>query len=345
MSRRSKLSILLPTYNGQRFLCPQVDSILSQTAQDCEVLVIDDGSTDGTRDIADGYARQDSRIRVVPASGNIGHKLRLRQLISLAAGDFIAIADQDDVWLPDRNERLLDAIGDKAIAFGRSQLIDAEGRYLGSSLLEESGVDAHTAGFLQTRFRPLGSAHAAIIRRAWLDAATLYGYSPFDWMFGLEAMRSSGLIYDDEAIVLHRIHGANQSNGDAHISGGWRATLRRLNNSLKRERPHRFSFMLAADQLSRSLVIDGEARTRMHHVAAACRYGWFHPLDLKSARGKRLERVLRELLDGLASSAQDKAVFHEQLRAMLDGPLSPKRVLGGVVGLVTSRVADRRQPA
>src|SRR4051812_45980480 len=109
---RPAVSILLPTWNGAVFLAEQLDSILEQTLADFELLVVDDGSTDGTAEIAARYAERDGRVRLLPATGNRGQKARLLELLAEARAPLLAFSDQDDVWDAGKLEALAGGLGD-----------------------------------------------------------------------------------------------------------------------------------------------------------------------------------------------------------------------------------------
>lgn len=329
MSSATSLTVILPTYNGARFLRPQVESILSQTRQDFELLVVDDGSADETVSIVDDYARRDRRVRRIPSRGNLGQRARLRQLVEAATTQYVAFADQDDLWHPERNALLLDAIGGRALAFGRSQLMDDASRDLGGSILEELGVDAHRAGPLRSLFNPLVSAHAALARREWIDVAAFSGWTPFDWRLGVEALLSDGLAYVDDAIVHHRIHGANQSNGGV-VRARKRLSLYQLRESTSFVRFDRLSFLLLADQLGRSTALSSDARRAFHRAADACRYTWYQPLSFRPGGGGRLERDLRASLDRFAGSAEDLVYFHKRVRSLTRPQIAPVNIAGAV---------------
>jgi GT2 family glycosyltransferase len=96
-----ELSVVMPVYNGAKYLAAALDSILSQTFSTFELLVMDDGSTDETPAILAGYAARDSRIRVFcrPRQGQIATR---NELLRLASSDIVACADADDICLPDR---------------------------------------------------------------------------------------------------------------------------------------------------------------------------------------------------------------------------------------------------
>lgn len=100
MKDAPKVTVLMPVYNGEKYVKEAMDSILNQTFSDFEFLVIDDGSTDQTFDIVDSY--KDERIRTVRWSQNMGLVHSLNCGIEMARGEYIARMDCDDISMPDR---------------------------------------------------------------------------------------------------------------------------------------------------------------------------------------------------------------------------------------------------
>lgn len=92
------VSIVMCTYNGEQFLREQLDSILAQTYPIHELIIQDDCSTDHTADIVREYARQYPFIRFHANISNLGFNRNFQDALSKAEGDYIAIADQDDIW-------------------------------------------------------------------------------------------------------------------------------------------------------------------------------------------------------------------------------------------------------
>lgn len=99
-----KLSVALCTYNGSKYLRKQLDSILSQTYAPDEIIIVDDCSTDNTRNILSEYALANSKIKIYFNEKNLGSNLTFRKAIYLAQGDFIALCDQDDIWFNNKLE-------------------------------------------------------------------------------------------------------------------------------------------------------------------------------------------------------------------------------------------------
>lgn len=96
-----RISVVLPTYNRARVLRRAIDSVLNQTFQDLELIVVDDGSTDGTNAILKSYS---DRIRVVVLNNNVG-PCRARNVgIQASSGELVAFQDSDDEWLPNKLE-------------------------------------------------------------------------------------------------------------------------------------------------------------------------------------------------------------------------------------------------
>jgi glycosyltransferase involved in cell wall biosynthesis len=98
------VSVLMPVYNGARYLAEAVESILAQTYRDFEFVIVDDGSTDRSPTMLDEYARRDSRVRIV-RRGNTGIVGALNDAIADSKAPLIARMDADDVSLPDRLEK------------------------------------------------------------------------------------------------------------------------------------------------------------------------------------------------------------------------------------------------
>lgn len=94
------VEILMATYNGERYVAEQIDSILSQSHQNIYLKIRDDGSKDNTRPILAEYARKyASKIEVLPSHANVGVKSNFSCLIESSQANYVMFADQDDVWL------------------------------------------------------------------------------------------------------------------------------------------------------------------------------------------------------------------------------------------------------
>lgn len=102
MNSFPRLSVLMSVYNGDNYLEESIDSILSQTFEDYEFIIIDDGSTDSTSSILSSYAKKDMRIKVITNQHNIGLIPSLNKGLYIASSNLIARMDADDIAIPER---------------------------------------------------------------------------------------------------------------------------------------------------------------------------------------------------------------------------------------------------
>lgn len=103
-----KISVIMACYNGERYLAEAIGSIRAQTLKDFELIVVDDGSTDRSLEIAEGQARQDARIRVIRSEINRGISATRNKGIREARAEWVAMMDCDDFSHPDRLQKQMD---------------------------------------------------------------------------------------------------------------------------------------------------------------------------------------------------------------------------------------------
>jgi glycosyltransferase involved in cell wall biosynthesis len=128
----------MPVRDGERFIARAIDSILTQTLSDLELIIVDDGSADGTVAIVNAYASRDPRIRVARNESPAGISTALNRAVDLSNSSLLARLDSDDVAFPDRLEkqqRWLDSRQEVAVLGGGITYIDWRGRKLGTALM------------------------------------------------------------------------------------------------------------------------------------------------------------------------------------------------------------------
>ena len=103
--RPELVSVIMPTYNAGKFLADSIESILSQTYANLELLITDDCSTDGTIDILKDFSQRDKRVKVKYLKSNVGPAIARNRSIERAKGRYIAFCDCDDRWMPEKLER------------------------------------------------------------------------------------------------------------------------------------------------------------------------------------------------------------------------------------------------
>ncbi len=139
-TNRKNIGVVLCTYNGEKYLRQQLESILTQTRPPEQILILDDCSKDRTVAIAQSFAKDDKRIRLIQNVTNLGFILNFEKGITLCETDFIALSDQDDIWLPEKLERLaaeLEANPGAGMAFCNAEYMLADGTRTGHLVLPE----------------------------------------------------------------------------------------------------------------------------------------------------------------------------------------------------------------
>ena len=177
------VSVIVPAYNIAGYLERALDSALAQTMSDLEVIVVDDASSDTTFEVASSVATRDARVRVLSNESNSGLAASRNRAMHAAQGEWIALLDGDDAWLPERLERMMayannaDVISDDVYVVARSRT--KPGEYVFWSLLRERGLTLTKPRWLSLRDfvgYDIGLIHP-LFRRSFLISHQL-AYNP-----------------------------------------------------------------------------------------------------------------------------------------------------------------------
>ena len=207
MKKYAKVSVALATYNGERFLAKQMDSLLAQDYPNLEIVISDDCSTDGTWDILQSYASRDPRIRLLPREKNLGYVQNFIRVFQSCQGELISPCDHDDIWYPQKTSRLVENLGDADLVYCNSRFIDEDDKPLGSSLRDTlrvmiSGDDPRSLIFCTSI-----CGHAMLFRSSLLQSMGELGAAPYiDWVISFLAAHGAGVVYFDEVLVDWRQH-------------------------------------------------------------------------------------------------------------------------------------------
>lgn len=128
------VSIIMPSYNSEKFLSFSIDSVLAQTFKNWELIICDDGSTDKTACIAREYEELDHRITLIKNSYSKGASGARNSALNFASGRYIAFLDSDDIWYVDKLEKQISFMKKYQIAFCYSyyDLMDENSSFIGS---------------------------------------------------------------------------------------------------------------------------------------------------------------------------------------------------------------------
>jgi glycosyltransferase involved in cell wall biosynthesis len=159
MSTAPRLSVVVPAFNRERYLGAAIDSVRAQTFEDWELVVFDDGSTDGTVEVARRYADKDARIRVASGpNGGVASARNRGWAATDSRSEFVIFFDSDDVWEPDALATLVGVLDDHpeyVSAHSLARSIDGEGQPLaGDDLAERSRLRRGYRGRHLTTLEP-----------------------------------------------------------------------------------------------------------------------------------------------------------------------------------------------
>lgn len=202
---RPLISVALCSFNGVQYLSEQLESIIHQTYQNLEIIIVDDCSTDETWDLISDYAKKDPRIKPYQNLVNRGFNKNFEKAISLTTGDFIGLSDQDDIWDKNKIAELYDSIDDNWVVFSNSHFIDDQGQLLNSSLLPNFRLN--NLDYNSLLLSNYVTGHTSLINRECLKyifPVPVEGF--YDWWMGFVAMYHHKLVYVDKALTKYRVH-------------------------------------------------------------------------------------------------------------------------------------------
>lgn len=132
-------SIILPSYNYEEYLAEAIESVLNQSFRDFELIIVDDHSTDNSREIIQEYVSKDKRIRAVFHKENRGISKTLNDGLAEAKGKFVAFINADDVWVCSKLEKQLDILkeNEDLIVWSEGEIIDNKGRPTGETFTQK----------------------------------------------------------------------------------------------------------------------------------------------------------------------------------------------------------------
>lgn len=212
---RSMISVCMATYNGEKYIRVQMDSILQQLGEGDELIISDDLSSDKTVEIIKSY--KDKRIKLYIHGDNHGFVRNFENALVHADGDIIFLSDQDDIWMPDKVKVTIAALANCYFTVFDCITINENEQVISQSRIKDYNIKT---GFwrLMIKTRYLGCCMA--FRRNVLDAALPFPDNAYLmkhdlWLAAVaECYFKTSLI--DKTLIKYRRHGGNVSSGDAN---------------------------------------------------------------------------------------------------------------------------------
>lgn len=253
MDRSPLISVIVPVYNAERYLDQCLESIVGQSYRQLEILVVDDGSSDGSATMCDRWAGRDDRIRVIHQP-NGGHSAARNTALDLMTGELVMMVDSDDVIHPEFTVTLLDAMRrhDADIAVG--DYVAFEG-----TLPKWQQLSPHR----QTRQFDQQQAILAVLYQQGLT------HSPWGRLFKASLWQGIrfplGIIYEDLAIIYPLLQRCHRVVSIGEVLYGYR---QHQNNSMRVFSPRRTAVLDVGERLEKEMAQNdrqyvGAARSRL----------------------------------------------------------------------------------
>ncbi|MFU2204278.1 glycosyltransferase family 2 protein [Streptococcus pluranimalium] len=227
-----KVNIVMSTYNGEKYLAEQIESIRNQTFSNWTLLIRDDGSRDATPEIIRAFAKQDDRIRFINdgQTDNYGVIKSFYHLVKYESADYYFFSDQDDVWLPEKLAITLKRAEEEndhkpLLVYTDLKVVNQDLIVLQDSMIRSQSHHANTE-LVQELTENTVTGGTMMINRALADKWQVYeGLLMHDWYLALLASALGKLVYIDQPTQLYRQHEANVL--------GARTWTKRMKNWLK----------------------------------------------------------------------------------------------------------------
>ena len=196
-----KVSVIMPAYNAGRFLEAAVRSVMAQTMPDWELLIIDDGSSDDSRAIAQALAGEDSRIRFLPNEKNMGVSRTRNRGLELARGAYVALLDSDDIWLPHKLERQLARLEETSadICYCSYAIVDGAGQKCRADYLVPGDTDFEKL----LRENVIGCSTVVLSRRIAQDYRFETDFYHEDYVLWLKLLRQGFRAAGCTEVLVH----------------------------------------------------------------------------------------------------------------------------------------------
>ena len=194
------ISVVMPNYNGHRFVERSIDSVLSQTYQNFELIVVDDCSKDDSLSLIQHKAQSDSRIRVIALEHNAGVANARNVGIKEAKGEYIALLDNDDLWTEDKLERQL-ALAQKGadIVYCSYDFVDEQ-----SNPIKKPFIVPSQTNFSKMLASSVISCSSCFIKTELMQA---HPFDPSfyheDYVLWMELLRVCPVAYGDRQVLMH----------------------------------------------------------------------------------------------------------------------------------------------
>ncbi len=212
MTEIKLVSIAVATYNGGNHIEEQLNSLLRQDYPLLEIIISDDGSTDSTLSIIAALQSTHSNITCINNERGKGIKKNFENALMHCTGAYIALCDQDDIWMPEKISRLVGAIGNYSLVYHNSLFVNEKGESLHKTMSHKMNcyTGSNPEVFL---LHNCISGHAALFDRDLLSVTLPFPEAKYhDWWLAFVAASRNGVLYLPEVLVHYRQHQSSKTD-------------------------------------------------------------------------------------------------------------------------------------
>lgn len=220
------ISVCLTTYNGEKYIKEQLNSILPQLKQDDEVIISDDGSTDNTIIILESY--NDARFKIY--KNNFKNVVtNFEFVINKSKGDYIFLSDQDDIWHPSKIKEFMNVFSENievTLLISNLQLIDKDGNNIYREFYKNNFTDKLFNNIIQNNFIGCSMAFRKEAKNFILPFPKKMAMH--DWWIGTCSIIFGKVVYIDKKLIFYRRHDNNvtkEGGADLLSKLKWRINL------------------------------------------------------------------------------------------------------------------------
>ena len=210
------ISVIMPSYNHERYISEAIESVLNQTFTDFEFIIIDDASKDKSKEIIKDFEIKDSRIRVIFHDENQGIAKTMNECLKEANGKFTAFFSSDDVWVKDKLKKQLETLekNEDLVVWSEGLIIDAQGNFTGELFTQKYG---------SSKRKKIGDIFEELLKGNFICGQTVIfkkgnlGNIRYDeqlkylndYKFMVDLARKYKYYFIPEPLAMYRIHGRN----------------------------------------------------------------------------------------------------------------------------------------
>lgn len=210
------VSVLMPSYNHEKYIAQAIESVLNQTFGDLELLILDDASKDHTREIIESYRVRDKRVKPFYHAVNKGIALTMNELLDKAQGEYVALFASDDLWFKDKVEKQLRILKDKpdCVVWTEGLIIDSEGNSTGTLFTQYYRVEGRKRSgniFLDLLKGNYICGQSVIAKTEYIKSNRFderITYSN-DYKLWVEIAKTHEFYFIAEPLTMYRLHGEN----------------------------------------------------------------------------------------------------------------------------------------